>query len=532
MENRTTYRRVTGDDNEDDHPSENSGNVGLRVVSSSSSIDPLATSLSLSDETVERHPLLNDEELFSRRWAVGLLSVATILLFADQNLMSPNLTAIAREFNFNDDERDRKLGGDIALAFFLLGAPASLLFGCLADSHNRTFLFAATVGIGELACLAAFWTRTYEGLYVSRAITGFALGGAIPLIYSLLGDLYSASERHRVNAVVGIGTGLGISLGQGIAGILGPWLGWRFPFLIISIPALIIAFLVLVTVRDPERGAMEEVNLRRDETARSATSDIVEMVHIEEDESALRMRSQDNSYDMSSGIIIDESHLTLYWAEFRNLLRTPTVLLCFLQGGPGCVPWGIVNSFLNDFLAQDRGFSVQTATFTVLIFGIGNFFGLLLGGQGGSYLYKRNPSHPPAFAGIAAILGTLPFWLMLNLIRASTWYGVTIVVSLLAGVLSGITGPIVKATLQNVTFPRARGQAFAMFNLFDDFGRGLGPVLVSRLISRMGGRTPAFNVGVVGWLLCGAANLAMYWTVQKDERMVQGRMIASMSSKD
>ena len=39
--------------------------------------------------------------------------------------MAPNLTAIAHEFGLSDAERDAKLGGEIAFAFFLLGAPVT-----------------------------------------------------------------------------------------------------------------------------------------------------------------------------------------------------------------------------------------------------------------------------------------------------------------------------------------------------------------------------------------------------------------------
>ena len=85
----------------------------------------------------------------NRQRAIRLFSFTTILLFADQNLMSPNLTAIAEEYDFDDEERDTKLGGHIALAFWVLGAPAALLVGILADSMNRSVLFAWTVGIGE-----------------------------------------------------------------------------------------------------------------------------------------------------------------------------------------------------------------------------------------------------------------------------------------------------------------------------------------------------------------------------------------------
>ena len=34
-------------------------------------------------------------------------SFSTIFLFADQNLLSPNLSIVAEEFGFDDEERDR-----------------------------------------------------------------------------------------------------------------------------------------------------------------------------------------------------------------------------------------------------------------------------------------------------------------------------------------------------------------------------------------------------------------------------------------
>lgn len=97
-------------------------------------------------------------------------------------------------------------------------------------------------------------------------------------------------------------------------------------------------------------------------------------------------------------------------------------------------------------------------------------------------------------------------------------------VAMLAGFGSGPTGPIIKATLTNVTQPRTRGQAFAFFNLFDDFGKGLGPFFVSLLISVMGGRLPAFNVGILGWVVCGVANLAIFCFVEQDEASMQAEI--------
>jgi hypothetical protein len=349
-----------------------------------------------------------------RQWAVSVFAITTVLLFADQNLMAPNLTAIAHDFNFTNEQRDQKLGGDIALAFFMLGAPASFVVGALGDTHNRSLLFAVTVGLGEGACLATFWTQSYTWLYACRAITGFALGGALPLIYSILGDLYSAQDRHVVNAVVGIGTGVGISLGQGVAGFLGPWLGWRWPFLVIALPALVCALLVFLTVQDPERGGMEAAVLQyrhqhhyhhhhddnndddenneadapysdsetphnnTDATSATGTAaDAVEMMPLHYHETTFKpfpdateevfteedYHHQNHDHDDTTTDVVRASTSTvgmsIYWRTFASLLQTPTVVLSLLQGAPGCVPWGIVNSFLNDYLSENRGLSVE-----------------------------------------------------------------------------------------------------------------------------------------------------------------------------
>lgn len=170
----------------------------------------------------------------------------------------------------------------------------------------------------------------------------------------------------------------------------------------------------------------------------------------------------------------------------------------------------------------------QGATATVLFFGLGNFFGMLAGGGGGKMTYAMDPRYPALLAGFAAILGCIPFWLLLNTVDENSPLLYIIVVTLLGGLGTGITGPIVKATLQNVTLPTTRGQAFAIYNLFDDFGRGLGPVFVSLLIVNMGGRTPAFNAGTFGWVVCGVLNIAIFFTVAKDERKAQESLAATL----
>lgn len=44
---------------------------------------------------------------------LALFAASILFLFADQNLLAPNLTAVARDFGFDDAQRDIKLGGQV-----------------------------------------------------------------------------------------------------------------------------------------------------------------------------------------------------------------------------------------------------------------------------------------------------------------------------------------------------------------------------------------------------------------------------------
>jgi hypothetical protein len=109
------------------------------------------------------------QERWERRRIVALYLVTITILFADMNLLAPNLSIIADEFGMlSDDERDVKLGGLLALGFFFVGAPVSFIVGWFADSMNRSPLFAGTVFFGEIGSLMVMFVRNYWQLYVCR----------------------------------------------------------------------------------------------------------------------------------------------------------------------------------------------------------------------------------------------------------------------------------------------------------------------------------------------------------------------------
>lgn len=71
--------------------------------------------------------------------------------------------------------------------------------------------------------LTIFVTRYWE-LFFLRLLTGISIGGSLPLIFSLLSDMYEHRHRAFVSAIVQVAVGAGIAVGQGVAGYVG-----RFP---------------------------------------------------------------------------------------------------------------------------------------------------------------------------------------------------------------------------------------------------------------------------------------------------------------
>ncbi|KAL7446942.1 hypothetical protein ACHAXM_010685 [Skeletonema potamos] len=494
---------------------------------------------------------------------ISLYFITISILFMDMNLMAPNLSIIAEEFGMDDDERDVKLGGMIALGFFFVGAPISFLVGWLADSINRSPLFAATVFVGELGCLGAAFANSYPQLYVCRVLTGISIGGAIPVIYSVLGDLYPAHNRSAVSAVVTTGTGIGAGIGQVIAGSMQ---SWRSPFIIVAVPGLLCSALLL-GIKEPERGAseaaviemqqhapMEEVD--DDSTLQSSTV-LQEDNNIESQVATSACTCDALESDRESQSEEERTNASLpkcvSCKSTKELMKIPTVVLTILQAAPGALPFGFVSTFLNDFLQEQRGMTKQEATGVLLTFGVGNALGVVLSGFLGHFAYKKDIRAPPLIMGTSLMLGCIPFYFLINNVEGNNvalasavtvLSGVFVVIpgaSILLTILSGglhlltttyiiVTVPLERSILTNVCLPRLRGRAQALVSITDDLGKGLGPALVSLLITSFDRQT-AFNISLIGWIIGGVFSLLIAMFVVNDEAVVQQQLHDQMTER-
>ena len=401
---------------------------------------------------------------------IGLIS---FFMFADQNLMGPNLTLIAEDFGITD-MKDQYLGGLIPLVFWILGGSVALFIGYCTDLMSRKNLFALIVFMGEIPCLLSGFADTYTEFFIMRALTGIGIGGIIPLTYSLLGDLYSANERIKVVTLIGLASGMGIAIGQLAAGIMGDSFGWRLPFILFAVPNFILGAVFLLTVKEPKRGQMD--------------------------------------HNVKSFRISD-------FKDFSSLFKIKTNLLVFLQGIFGTIPWGVFSIFMIDYFVVDKGYLRPTATLVITLVGGMALIGSLIGGFVGNKLYRKNPKYLPLFCGMSTILGIIPTAFLINSpMRTDQNETMLIVYAACTGLLIAMTAPNMKAILMNVNSPFSRGTVFSLYNFADDLGRGFGPFIIGNILIYSFGRNMAFNIANAFWFICGCLILLMFWTFPKENR--------------
>lgn len=98
-------------------------------------------------------------------------------------------------------------------------------------------MHACRVGIAGAYAAAGFLIPLRPAVACAHSRATHA--GALPVVFSLLGDLYDPSARAGVSSIVQLSTGVGLAFGQGVAGFVGPVAGWRWPFVIVAVPSVL-----------------------------------------------------------------------------------------------------------------------------------------------------------------------------------------------------------------------------------------------------------------------------------------------------
>lgn len=431
--------------------------------------------------------LIQSAEGDSEKFSVAIMLVALGFMYSVHNLIAPNMTAIAKLFHFDNYERDAYIGGELTLFFYFPGVLGAVLAGILSGLMERRLLLSGLAIITSITCLMTARVGTFSELVWARAMTGFAIGGSLPVVYSLVGDWFPARRRATATAYVTAASGAGVFLGQCIATLAGS-ADWRWPFLVIAFPTAATGIMIWMATEEPIRGGQE---------------DGVETL----------------SLYQQTGV---QYNPTFTARQVRLLLRNRTNLLVILQAFPGNIPWGVIIVYIHDFLVQDLGLSTRSALGAIATIAGAAFAGIFTGAYIGEKLYGTHSRHVAVFCGVCNMARALPFYFLFGWQR---WFGTVgqgseiafFTMLMMGGFVATMASPCTGAMLLNVNLPEHRGSIMATYSVLDDFSKGFGTLFVSMIVRLVGGRAVAYQLSLLLWVVTGAALLYACVTYDEDE---------------
>ena len=413
-----------------------------------------------------------------RHYSWGVLAILTLVQTThgiDRAVIGLVLEPMGREFELSDGQ----LGVLAGFAYGIFFALAAIPFGVAVDRFNRRNIMAAALtlwsGATALCGLAGgFWT-----LFAGRAIVGIAEAGGSPTGMSILSDYFDKNRRATAIGIWYLSSGVGLAIAFLVGGAIVQAHGWRWAFIAAGIPGLVLAPVLLLAVREPVRGGLDD----------AAPNPAVQPP--------------------------PEGNLLL---RIRLLLGRPGLLHCILA--IILIATGIygMSTWLTTFLIRVHDLPIADAGLAIAIaYGVVGSIGGLAAGWAADWLNRKRGGFEPSRT---ALLGaTIPFATAAAGLGTVIFEDITLVfvAMMTCGFFSAsYNGPIYSVIVHQAG-PRFRGLAVSLVQLGANLiGVGAGAYLIGAISQAVGGtRGVAWGIGVamlfVVWggvhLLLGARSI-------------------------
>lgn len=172
-------------------------------------------------------------------------------------LISFALPAIRREWGLTTAQ-----AGLLGTAIFLGMLGGAWFWGAVSDRVGRKLGFVLTILIDSGFGLASAFSPNFPVLLALRALTGFGVGGTLPVDYAIFAEYLPRRKRGRYLVLLEAFWALGALLAAGLSWLVVPRAGWRLLLGLSALPGLIIFWIRRYVPESPRfllvRGREEE----------------------------------------------------------------------------------------------------------------------------------------------------------------------------------------------------------------------------------------------------------------------------------
>lgn len=199
-------------------------------------------------------------EQFSNRYryyVLALLTLGYVFNFVDRQVMTILIEPIKAEFGATDTQMGVLSGLAFALFYATLGLPVARL----ADRWSRTKVLSISMTTWSAVTALCATATGFWHLALLRVGVGIGEAGGTPPSQSLLADYFAPERRAFAQGILATAPNIGILVGLFGGALIAEAFGWRTVFLVFGIPGVVLALLIYLTVREPDKVARPEQDL-------------------------------------------------------------------------------------------------------------------------------------------------------------------------------------------------------------------------------------------------------------------------------
>jgi MFS family permease len=395
-----------------------------------------------------------------------ILLLAAVLALASADTATVGASAIQLRHDLGINNTDVGL---LVTVTSLVAAAASLPFGVLADRVTRTRVLGGAIVLWGAAMIWSATAPTFGQLLVARLFLGAVTAAAGPIVASLVGDWFAASERGRIYSYILSGEFIGAAIGFSVTGGIAT-LSWRAAFVILALPAFVLAWLIF-KLPEPARGGTSPLlsgGVEQPPETDPADEDG------EQTTDAQRI-ARDRGLEPDPQLVLTQDPRQMgLLAATRYVLSIKTNVAIILASAGGYYFLSGVQTFGVEFVTRQYGIAQALSTLVLLVIGAAGVLGVLAGGALGDFLLHRGYLNGRIL--VSAIAATVAVILFVPAVFTRSPLAALPYISLAAFALSAQNPPIDAARL-DIVHPLLWGRAEAIRTFLRTLAQAFAPLL-------------------------------------------------------
>ena len=177
--------------------------------------------------------------LGDRRWVTAALMMVMVLASMEQTVTSTAMPTII------GDLQGLEHYAWVASIYLLCSTVSMPVYGRLADAWGRRIMILGAIIIFTIGSLFAANAHSMTQLIIFRGMQGLGAGGIMPVVLTILGDIYTLEERAGVQGLFSSVWGTASLAGPALGALLVRTLGWRSIFYV-NLPFGVLGLFVMV----------------------------------------------------------------------------------------------------------------------------------------------------------------------------------------------------------------------------------------------------------------------------------------------